>query len=30
MTSTAAPTFLVTSGFWKTLPQMPLEQYPGT
>ena len=30
MTSTTAPTFLVTSGFWKTLPQMPLEQYPGT
>ena len=30
MTSTAAPIFQVTSGFWESLPQMPLEQYPGT
>lgn len=30
MTSTSAPEFLVTSGFWQTLPQMPLAQYPGT
>lgn len=26
MTSTAAPTFLVTSGFWQKLPQMSLER----
>jgi len=30
MTSTTAPIFLVTSGFWQQLPQMSLEQYPGT
>ena len=30
MTSIAAPTFLVTSGFWQKLPQMSLEKYPAT
>jgi ethanolamine utilization protein EutQ len=28
--TTKAPTFRVTSGFWETLPPMPVEQYPGT
>ncbi|WP_099023408.1 cupin domain-containing protein [Mycolicibacterium palauense] len=30
MTETTTPMFRVTSDFWKQLPQMPLEQYPGT
>ncbi len=27
---TAVPAFRVTSGFWKSLPQMPVEEFPGT
>lgn len=30
MTTVSVPPFLVTSGFWQNLPQMPLEKYPGT
>ncbi|WP_420752793.1 ethanolamine utilization protein [Rhodococcus sp. O3] len=29
-TTTTAPVFRVTSGFWKTLPQMSLDEFPGT
>lgn len=30
ISETAVPPFRVTTGFWKSLPPMPIEQYPGT